>query len=267
MTICTDHPDVQAFRQGLAQGDPPEPFVDWLQEREAPLADVVRLYAGEPPDFLSETFAEDEGLRAVLALFLRQTRGEEGFWEVMDRGTGISRHLREAPLASTPPKYPPTFHYRGIEYASHWIGLPRWQVVEARGLGREALAKEWHDAGSEQGVGRCGDPFKHCSCTYAANGILSGLFDPKAYCFLSSLALRHRRQHKRRVLSLFPDVEWKVKVSEETGRLWQVVPDEGGVDCTLIVSAPRWIPPTRDPLAYYPTFHPDGKLEINLDDD
>lgn len=69
-------PLLAGFRAAFREG-PDESAVaactDYLLEQGATLADVLRLYAGNPPEWLGEAWDEDEGLRAVLALWCERS--------------------------------------------------------------------------------------------------------------------------------------------------------------------------------------------------
>lgn len=77
MTPFHDHPLVQAFLTHAidcpGDGGAEAGFVDWLQEENASLADVVCLYAGQPPTLVRPRQEQDEALRAVLALWCEVT--------------------------------------------------------------------------------------------------------------------------------------------------------------------------------------------------
>lgn len=141
---------------------------DYLIEQGAELADVLRLYAGSPPDWLAETWHEDEGLRAVLALWCELT--EPG--------------VREPQPKSWP--------FKELRF--------RWEVVRAC----EADFRGELDRNVEYHAAPLSIQMQVTSETLRAVCAAQG----KGYSPAMLRAVQQaRRDQKRRVLALFPDVK------------------------------------------------------------
>jgi hypothetical protein len=209
---------------------------DWLQERAVLPAELLKAYADDLPAWLGATWQEDEALREVLALWCQWTEPE------VFRPTKMG----------------------GAESLRY-----RFEAVRACGLTHQDMADEVNRASRPHTV--------ESSWKVTAEDVEQVLrVDGKPYRHVAAGIARARRDQKRRVLSLFPEVEhrrlWRFDLPTSEKELRYRMDEaearmrEGGwrVDVGITVTqddddakevryeqtlaAPDWIPPEPSPF-------------------
>lgn len=179
--------------------------VDWLQEHGATLADLLLAYRGEPPEYLGRSFEADEGLRLLLGEWCRATEPERlvgrGPFDLPDE----ANRFRWARVLACEVDW--------VEVAGE-VGFGLEHRGRAMSLAdRLKLARLMVERMAEKGIV---DRVRVANDPLLAAGVAGAdaAFQERA----RTAAASARREQKRRVLGLFPEVwmDREVRIDNET---------------------------------------------------